>query len=302
MKKKIISLLLCLSMTAALFSGCGVQKDTPESTNTDAEDAEEAAEEDGEESVETEVKPRFVVGFDAGFAPYGYQDGSGEYVGFDLSVAQAVCDYLGWELVKKPIVWEERDQELESEAIDCIWNGFSMNGREELYEFTDPYIDNSQVFVVTAESEITDWKDLKGKEVLVQAGSSALQALSTEESEDEEFADTMKKLKKSFGELTEVSDYSSAFDMLESGEADAIAMDISAAQYQMDQREEGTFIILEEAIVAEQYAVGFKLGNTQMRDLVQAVLYELLDDGTIKALAKDAEGRWDVSEIICLGK
>ena len=80
------------------------------------------------------------VGFDAEYPPYGYMDDNGEYTGFDLELAQAVCEMEGWELVKKPINWDSKDMELNSGAIDCIWNGFTMNGREDDYTFSVPYV------------------------------------------------------------------------------------------------------------------------------------------------------------------
>ena len=116
----------------------------------------------------------FTVGFDAEFPPYGYKDDNGEYVGFDLSLAQEVCKRNGWELVKQPIDWDSKDMELSSGTIDCIWNGFTMNGRESDYTWTTPYIDNSQVVIVKSGSSINKLADLSGKVVVVQAHSSAL--------------------------------------------------------------------------------------------------------------------------------
>ena len=114
----------------------------------------------------------FTVGFDAEFPPYGYKDDNGEYVGFDLSLAQEVCKRNGWELVKQPIDWDSKDMELSSGTIDCIWNGFTMNGRESDYTWTTPYIDNSQVVIVKSGSSINKLTDLSGKVVVVQADSS----------------------------------------------------------------------------------------------------------------------------------
>ena len=100
-----------------------------------------------------EAKGRtFVVGFDAEFPPYGYLDENGEYVGFDLSLAEEVCKRRGWEFVKRPIAWDSKDSELETGAISCIWNGFTMNGRETEYTWSTPYVDNSQVVVVRTDS------------------------------------------------------------------------------------------------------------------------------------------------------
>ena len=80
----------------------------------------------------------FTVGFDAEYPPYGYMGDDGEYTGFDLELAQAVCDLEGWELVKTPINWDSKDMELDSGSIDCIWNGFTMTGREDDYTWSKP--------------------------------------------------------------------------------------------------------------------------------------------------------------------
>lgn len=106
----------------------------------------------------------FTVGFDAEFPPYGYMDDNGEYVGFDLDLAEEVCKRNGWELVKRPIDWNSKDMELTSGNIDCIWNGFTMNGREDDYTWSDPYIDNSQVFVVAKDSGIATMADLAARQ------------------------------------------------------------------------------------------------------------------------------------------
>ena len=126
----------------------------------------------------------FTVGFDADFPPYGYIDENGEYIGFDLDLAAEVCARRGWALKLSPIDWNSKDFELESGAIDCIWNGFTMNGREEFYTWTDAYMDNSQVFVTRAADGLSTFADLAGKVVTVQADSSCEAALNDEENPD----------------------------------------------------------------------------------------------------------------------
>ena len=108
-------------------------------------------------------------------------DDNGEYTGFDLELAQADLELEGWELVKKPLNWESKDMELDSGSVDCLWNGFTMNGREDKYSFSVPYVDNSQVIVVAEDSGIEKLADLAGKTVGVQAGSAALELLQNEE-------------------------------------------------------------------------------------------------------------------------
>lgn len=260
MKKKLTCLVATLALGALLLSGCG--KSAGDSKT-------------------------FTVGFDAEYPPYGYMDENGEYTGFDLELAQAVCDLEGWTLVKQPIVWDNKDNELNSGSIDCIWNGFTMDGREDDYAWSDPYVDNSQVIVTSADSGITKLSDLSGKTVGVQAASAALSVLSDEEQQ--------KALADTFGKLQEFADYNTAFAELEAGSVDAIAMDIGVAQYQISSRGD-EYIILDEHLNAEQYGIGFKLGNTELRDEVNDALHELKDNGTFDKLAE----KYGLSDMTCL--
>lgn len=218
----------------------------------------------------------FIVGFDAEFPPYGYKDDSGNYVGFDLDLAQEVCDRNNWTLVKQPIDWDAKDAEIDSGSIDCIWNGFTINGRENDYTWSDPYIDNKQVVVVKSDSGIKSLDDLKGKIVETQKDSSALAAL---QEDNKTLADT-------FAQLTEVADYNTAFMDLESGACDAVAIDIGVAQYQVSSKDNSDdFTILDEIISSEQYGIGFKKGNDALRDQVQETLDEMFKDGTVAKIA-----------------
>ena len=265
--KRVLVALLAISMAAGVLTGCG-------SKGSDK---------------------TFTVGFDAEFPPYGYRDDNGEYVGFDLDLAAEVCKRQGWELVKQPIDWDAKDMELSSGAIDCIWNGFTMNGREDAYTWTEPYVDNSQVFVIAAASGVQNKEELAGKVVAVQKDSSALAALN-----DEENADNI-ALRDSFAQLIEYADYNTAFMDLEQGAVDAVAIDIGVAQYQIAQREAGKFVMLQgedNKLAVEQYAVGFLKGNDELRDTVQKTLDEMAADGTFTQIAE----KWGLTDSVCLGK
>ena len=265
--KRVLVALLAISMAAGVLTGCG-------SKGSDK---------------------TFTVGFDAEFPPYGYRDDNGEYVGFDLDLAAEVCKRQGWELVKQPIDWDAKDMELSSGAIDCIWNGFTMNGREDAYTWTEPYVDNSQVFVVAAASGVQNKEELAGKVVAVQKDSSALAALN-----DEENADNI-ALRDSFAQLIEYADYNTAFMDLEQGAVDAVAIDIGVAQYQIAQREAGKFVMLQgedNKLAVEQYAVGFLKGNDELRDTVQKTLDEMAADGTFTQITE----KWGLTDSVCLGK
>ena len=220
----------------------------------------------------------FIVGFDAEFPPYGYKDDSGNYVGFDLDLAKEVCERNNWTFKAQPIDWDAKDAELDSGSIDCIWNGFTINGRENDYTWSDAYIDNKQVIVVKSDSGIKSLADLAGKNVETQKDSSALAAL---QGDNKTLADT-------FATLTEVADYNTAFMDLESGACDAVAIDIGVAQYQVSSKDNSDdFTILDEIISSEQYGIGFKKGNDALKDQVQATLDEMFEDGTVLKIAEN---------------
>ena len=231
------------------------------------------------------------VGFDAEFPPYGYKDEeTGEYIGFDLSLAEEVCKRNGWELVKQPIDWDSKDMELKTGSIDCIWNGFTITGREDKYTWTTPYIDNSQVTIVLSDSGIEDMSELAGKVVAVQADSAALAAFESDDATDEN-----KALAASFKELQQVPNYNIAFLNLESGAVNAICMDYGVAKYEIEARG-SKFMMLDEPVSTEQYAVGFLKGNYELRDKVQSTLIQMLEDGKFAEIAKE----WELSDSVCL--
>ena len=255
--KRTLCVVLAAAMLVLLF-GCANDASVP--APTAGADATAPA-----ETANTEADFTLKLGFDAEFPPYGYLDENGEYAGFDIDMAKELCSRLGW-------------------GLQLI----TMNGREELYTWSDAYMDNSQVFIVKSDSGITDKAGLAGKTVAVQKESSALKALEGEENAE---------LLASFKQLVQLQDYNTAFMELESGAADAIAMDIGVAKYQI-QGKESEYTILDEAIQSEQYAIGFYLGNTELRDKVQAELDKMAADGTFAKISEN----WFGYDVCILGE
>lgn len=236
--------------------------------------------------VSADGETTLVVGFDQDFPPYGYIGEDGEFTGFDLELAAAVAEKLGLEIVYQPIAWDAKDMELDSGTIDLIWNGFTINGREDKYEWTEPYKDAGQIILVKADADVEALTDLAGKVVAVQTDSAALQAL-----ESEDFAE----LTASFANLLVVDQYNTAFMDLEAGAVDAIAMDVDVAYFQIEGKEDD-YKILDEWIQEEQYGVGFKLGNTELRDAVQTALEEIVADGTFAEISE----KWFGNDVCAL--
>ena len=298
MKKRVWAMGAAVVMMGALTACAGGSDSKAASTQAEASSTETGSkavsesEGDDKETKQAEGTDKtseggtFTVGFDQDFPPMGFVGEDGEYTGFDLELAQETAKRLGLTYVAQPIAWDAKNMELESGNIDCIWNGFTMTGREDEYTWSEPYMENSQVVVVMEDSGIETLEDLAGKIVEVQADSSAEAALKE-----------MPDLTSTFGTLQTTPDYNTAFMDLEMGSVDAIAMDEIVAGYQMQERE-GSFKILEESLASEEYAIGFKKGNTELCEKVQQTLEEMAADGTMAEISE----KWFGEDITTVGK
>ena len=284
--KKFLGVLLCVTMLLTAFTACTKIEDETNSPSDQA--STQAADNNGGNggNNDTSDKKYFIVGFDADFPPMGFLDENGEYVGFDLDLAKEAASRMGLEFKAQPIAWDSKDSELSSGNIDCIWNGFTISGRENDYAWTDAYMENKQVVVVNSDSDIATLADLSGRIVAVQKDSSGLAAVNDNE-----------ELKNSIGSLLEEDNYLTAMMELESGAVDAIVMDEIVARYQI-QKSGKDFKILNETVASETYGVGFDLGNTELRDQVQSVLEEMAADGTLAEISNN----WFGKDVTIIGK
>ena len=251
-----------LALAAALMAGCSGGSNESQSAGGD----EAASAESGEFML--------TVGFDQGYPPYGFVGDDGEYTGFDLDLAAEVAERNGWNLELSAIDWDAKDALLSSGSINCIWNGFTMEGREDDYTFSEPYMLNEQVIVVKSDSGIADSAALAGKTVMTQVDSAALDVL---EGDAADLAATF-----AGGAPQTISDYNNAFMQLESGMVDAVACDLSIANYQMSAKPD-TYTIID-TLSSEHYAVGFKQGDEDLAATVTSTLKAMYEDGTVQEL------------------
>lgn len=263
MKKRIFApVAAAVALVAALvLSACGASPAASDQSSAGSSSADAGGE------ITT-----LTVGFDQAYPPYGYVGDDGEFTGLDLELAAEVAKRNDWELKLEPIDWDAKDTLLNSGAITCIWNGFTMEGREDDYTFSDPYMLNAQVVVVRADSGIESFEDLAGKTVITQVDSAAEEVLNGD----------MADLTATFASLETIGDYNTAFMQLESGAVDAVACDLSIAQYQMAGKD--TYKQLDEQLSTEHYAVGFKKGDTALAEKVTETLKEMDEDGFVEEL------------------
>lgn len=263
-KLKVMAAAVCaLALAACMLTGC--------SSNNASNDKKDAA-------ATSSDKTTLIVGFDQSYPPYGFVGNDGNFTGFDLDLAAEVASRNGWDIQLEPIDWDAKDTLLNSGAITCIWNGFTMEGRENDYTFSDPYMLNAQVIVVKKGSGIESLADLAGKNVITQTDSAAYDVLAGDEA-------TKADLKATFASLETIGEYNTAFMQLESGAVDAVACDLSIAQYQMSAKPDA-YVQLPEDLSDEHYAVGVKKGNTELADAITKTLKEMNEDGTVEKLCE----------------
>ena len=262
----ILTSLSAAALSVSALAGCNNATDAPASDAT--------ADEAGTGAADTGT---LIVGFDASYPPYGYRDDDGEYTGFDLELAQEVASRNDWEVQLEPIDWDAKDTLLDSGAINCIWNGFTMEGRED-YTFSEPYMLNAQVIVARAGSGIEAFDDLAGKAVITQVDSAAYNVLAGEDAAQADLAAT-------FASLETIGDYNTAFMQLESGAIDAVACDLSIAAYQLAAKPDA-YVQLDEPLSEEHYAVGFKLGDDATAETVTETLRAMDEEGFVEELCE----------------
>lgn len=217
----------------------------------------------------------FTVGFNSAFPPFGYVDDNGKFTGFDIELAKEVCRRNNWTFQAQPIIdWNTKQLELESDEVDCIWSEFTINGREDDYTWSDPYFNNTKVVAVKKDSSINSLNDLNGTILEVQQGSSILKTIRENET-----------LNKTFKEINQVDGYDTAFMDLETGVCDVVILDSGLANYMVVEKYHDTRL-LNDTVSHEQYGVGFKKGNTELRDQIQKTLDEMYRDGTVEKIAQ----------------
>ena len=304
MKK--VTTILAVALSAALLAACssGTQTAAPAASSAASEaasaasEAASAAEAEASEAAGTDTAEAggnygegfvFKHGFDLDYPPYSYINDAGETGGFDVEMAQAVCAYYGWEYEAVPFNWDAKDAELNSGSCDCIWSGFTINGRENDYLWSKAYSDNTQMILVAEDSGIATLEDLAGKQVGVQTSTSAYDLLQDEEGQA--------ALKDTFADLKVYETYTIAFNDLKAGAIDAVAIDVTAGEFLMS--DEAGYVFLDEPLGTEQYGIGFRKDDTELCDLVNAALDALVADGTYDTIGQAYP---EIYDYLILGK
>ena len=224
---------------------------------------------------ETEEKT-VVVGYTV-YAPMNYFDDNNKLIGFDTELAEAVFGNLGYKVIFQEIDWNQKYTDLNSGAIDCVWNGFTCNTadddgilRAEKVDFSYNYMENRQVIVVRGDSEIKTAADLSGKQGAAESGSAG-----------ETYGNSFEgAVIKGFNYQTDC-----LFEV-NAGTVDFAVLDAQLARSYCGKGDYANLTIVDAlSSDVEFYAIGFKKGS-DLTAQVNAQLVKLAEDGTIAALAE----------------
>ena len=213
------------------------------------------------------------------YEPMNFRDAKGNWTGFDTEVAQLVAKKLGLKAEFQLIEWSQKFNELNSKAIDAIWNGFTATAREDgvpriqLCDMSYSYMLNTQCVVIRANRtrDFTNRASLAGKSIAAESGSAG--------------ESTAKQLAGANARIIGVPAQIHSFMEVKSGAVDCAVIDIILARQITGSGDYTDLTIANIPLDDEVYAVGFRKGDP-LRDKVNQALKELYDNGTLLAIAK----------------
>ena len=271
-KKTCEYILVLMMVCILLLTGCS------ESNDTDEDNMIKAEESSGISSAS------LVIGSD-NYEPYTYIDESGENVGIDVDIAKEACRRMGITPVFKQITWDRKDSFLDSNEIDCLWGSFTMSGRTNDYRWAGPYMYSRQVIVVRKDRGINSFADLKGKRIAVQSTSKPEHIILS--GEDDRI--------QGVSAVYSMSTMSELYASLRKGYIDAAAGHEVAIKRFVDTNPQ-QFIILDETLYKSELGVAFKKGRCDdIPDILNDILKQMIDDGTIKKIAESYGINADIS-------
>lgn len=272
MMKKLLSVLLAIAMVACVvagFAGCS------KSNGGDAESSSSSSESTSAKTVADldKVKDanKLVIGI-TDYEPIDYKDKDGKWIGFDADLARAVAEKMGIDVEFVVINWDNKFIELNSGAIDCIWNGMTVSDSVKTNcDISDAYAGNSQV-VVMKEDALSKYADADA----IKAADLTIAAEKGSAGETE-----AKKLSSNVVSLSAQSD---ALKEVKSGTADACIIDSTMANSMTKDGTDFADLGYSVSLTTEEYAVGFRKGSDLTAE-VNRLLAELKEDGTMDKLS-----------------
>lgn len=273
--KKIFATILVVMMICSTFllTSC-----TTAETSDPTDNVEQTAGTDGDISDEdttsdlayVQNKGTLVIGITE-YAPMNYLDENDEWTGFDTEFARAVAEKLDVTAEFIEIEWDSKIFELNSKAIDCVWNGMTLTDEVlNSMNCTDPYVVNAQVLVMNRDSigDYTTIESLADLTFAAEAGSAGAKAIEA-----------------AGYTYTEVGTQADALMEVAAGAEDACVIDITMARAMTGEGTSYENLTYGLSFTTEHYGIGFRK-DSDITSKVNEIITELYEDGTLPALAE----------------
>lgn len=269
MNKSFVVLLIIFLALALAFTGCAQKPADPAAGDTSWKDIQ--------------AKGYMVVGLDDSFPPMGFRDEKGEIVGFDIDMAKRAAEVMGIEAKFQPVVWAGIIMELNNKNIDLVWNGMTITAeRQEAINFTKPYLANRQIIVVQKDSAINSKADLDGNKIALQAGSSAVGAVKSDEATFNSLAG-----------MVEFPNNTEALLDLAAGRVSAVVVDEIVGRYYIAKKPD-LYRVLEDNFGDEEFGIGIRKSDDAFRAELQKAIDTMITDGSAKAISE----KWFGEDIV----
>ena len=263
-RKGILGLLALVGMAVMSLAGCTQLASNPTVDNWD----------------KYQQQKSITVGFDNTFVPMGFEEKNGNYAGFDIELAKYVSKKLGITVHFQPIDWDMKETELQNGTIDAIWNGYSATDeRREKVAFTIPYMQNTQILVVKKTSGIHSVKDMTGKVLGAQNGSSGMLDF-------EEHPEVLKNRVKG-GDADQYQSVNEAIIDLKNDRIDALLIDRVYADYYLTT--EGIadeYDTIPSGFESESFAVGVRPADKKLLEALNQAFKELYQEGIFQQISE----------------
>ena len=220
------------------------------------------------------------IGFDNTFVPMGFEEMNGQYTGFDIDLAEAVSEKLGFKVQFQPIDWDMKETELQNGTIDAIWNGYSATDeRREKVAFSIPYMENQQVLVTKKSKQIHSVEDMEDKTLGAQAGSSGYL--------DFEAQPDLLKNRVKDKKANQYQSFNEALIDLKNDRIDALLIDRVYANYYL--QSEGIlndYNVFSAGFESESFAVGVRPADKRLLTALNQAFIELYQEGKFQEISQ----------------
>lgn len=242
--KKLLAIAAACALSVAALAGCG----------------------GGDKAADNAAAKTLRVGATIDFAPFEFQDETQkEYQGFDMDLIRAIGKEMGKEVEIQNIGFDGLIPALQAKNIDLIISGMTITEeRKQNVLFSEPYYDAGLTMIVRDdEQDIKSFKDLKGKKVAVQIGTTS--------------AEEVKKLEGV--EVKELNTPPDCFMELKARGVDAVVNDRPVNEYYITKSGATGVKELEERLTAESYGIAMAKDNEALQKDINAALQKLKDNG-----------------------